>query len=240
MPNPPAKIDEVPEVEYTEESNTNSPDNDKVKESEITAAQTEAQRMLVGIVSDPEVAQILAARREGRTVKIVDVEDDSDKPDPVSTEIELPKETLEDLDPNIKTVVETISKHIDNRLTPLTAQLAKLQTLADGMQAKVVEDQIGTISTKHKDFEKYRPEMARLSRSEGSGLSVEQLYTLAKLADGKLDLTEPSLHSEKPTPTPKRKGIGPVTREGQKPSSRASWNATLADALDRTLSPSEF
>ncbi len=225
------KIDEVPEVDYTEEG-VETPDNGT---PDPTAAQTEAQRMLVGIVSDPEVAQILAARRDGRAVKIVDVTE-TPEPDPIPDKLEIPEDALDDLDPGIKSVVESISKHIDARLTPLSAQVAKLQGLADQMQTKVVEDQIGTISGKHKDFEKYRTEMARLSRAEGSGLAVEQLYVLAKLKDGELNLTEPSPHSEKPTPTPRRRGVGPK-REGPQVG-RKAWNATLADALDRSLEKS--
>lgn len=224
-------IDEVQEVDYTEEDGKEAADNGKAQ-AEQSAAQTEAQRMLYGIISDPEVAQILQARREGKAIKIV-AGDDTSESDVASDKLVIPDETLEELDPEIKSVVETISKHIDARLSPMTAQLAKLQGLADQMQEKAVADQIGTISDKHKDFEKYRPEMARLSRSEGSGLSVEQLFALAKLADGKLNLTEPSTHSEKPTPTPRRKGVGPK-RDGPQ-GGRRGWNATLSDALDRTL-----
>ncbi len=227
------KIDEVQEVDYTEEGGGDAVDNGKAQ-AEQSVAQTEAQRMLYGIVSDPEVAQILQARREGRAIKIVAGDDDAGDTDTASEKLVIPDETLEELDPEIKSVVETISKHIDARLTPMTAQLAKLQGLADQMQERAVEAQIGTISEKHKDFEKYRPEMARLSRSEGSGLSVEQLFALAKLADGKLNLTEPSTHSEKPTPTPRRKGVGPK-RDGPV-GGRRGWNLTLSDALDRTLS----
>ena len=156
---------------------------------------------------------------------------------PVSNEINLPQETLDELDPEIKTVVETISKHIDARLTPLSEQVSKLQGLADIMQQRAVDDQIGKMADQHKDFEKRRPERARLSRAEGSALSVEQLYVLAKLKDGELNLTEASTHSERPTPTPRRKGVGPKS-EGP-PGGRRGWNTALADALDRTLIPEQ-
>ena len=229
------KIDEVEEVDYTEEGSTDAPDNGA---PELSTAQVDAQRMLIGVVSDPEVAQILAARRDGRTVKIVDVDTPDPEPEQKPTSLEIPSDTLDELDPGIKTVVESIAKHIDSRLTPLTEQVNKLQGLADLMQQRTMDTQIGEISGKHKDFEKYRTEMARLSRAEGSGLAVEQLYVLAKLKDGGLNLTEPSTHSEKPTPTPRSRGAGQKKVDASS-HGRKAWNTLLADTLDRTLSPHE-
>lgn len=231
------KVEETPEAEYTEEG-VDAPDNGQTPDP--STADSEAQRTLLGIVSDPEIAQILAARRAGRAVKIVDVEE-APEPDPVSTGIEIPEETLEELDPTIKSVVGIISKHLDTRLAPfaeLTDQVQRLQGLADQMQQKALTDQISAAEGKHKDLEKHRPEMARLSRAEGAGLSVEQLYVLSKLKAGDMDFTEPSTDSERPTPTPQRRVVGP--RKDNPPKiGRKAWNTTLADALDRTLSPEQ-
>ncbi len=225
-------IDEVQEVDYTEEGAEEAPDNGQPQES---AAQTEAQRLLFGIISNPEVAQILQANRDGKIAKVT--VSDTAEPESSPAALEIPEDALEDLDPGIRTVVETISKHIEAQISPLTEKVNKLQLLADGMQKTAMDTQIGKVAGKHKDFEKYRGKMADISRAEGAGLSVEQLYVLAKLQDGDLNLTEPSTHSERPTPTPQRRAVRSKTAGPQV--GRKAWQISLGDALDRTLTPEQ-
>lgn len=207
----------------------------EVKETVETPPKDDASKALVELLADPQIAEIVAARRAGRGVNIVDVESAEAEPEvPVVKD-----EDLEDLDPEIRKVVEVLTSHISARIDPLNEKISALESLASTMQETAVGKQIEAVEKQHKDFGKYRTEMAKISRNEGSGLEIEELYLLSKHRAGDLNLTDPSTDSEKPTPTPRRKGIGPRrdnnNNASQQVSSTRAFKMTLADALDRTI-----
>lgn len=201
----------------------------------VVPPQNDAAKALVELLADPQIAEIVAARQAGRGVNIVDVESAEVEPEvPVVKD-----EDLEDLDPEIRKVVDVLTSHITARIGPLDEKIAALEGLASKMQETAVGKQIEAVEDKHKDFGKYRAEMAKISRNEGSGLEIEELYLLSKHRAGDLNITNPSTDSEKPTPSPRRKGIGPRrdnnSKNAQAVSSGRAFKISLADALDRSI-----
>ncbi len=214
----------------------NPDDFTEVKDTVEAPPKNDAATALVELLADPQIAEIVAARQAGRGVNIVDVESAEEK------EVEVPvvkDEDLEDLDPEIRKVVDVLTSHITARIDPLNEKIAALEGLASKMQETAVGKQIEAVEDKHKDFGKYRAEMAKISRNEGSGLEIEELYLLSKHRAGDLNITNPSTDSEKPTPTPRRKGIGPRrdnnSKNAQAVSSGRAFKISLADALDRSI-----
>jgi hypothetical protein len=205
----------------------------EAKPSENLAAY-EGNKMLLEMFSDPDVQAILAARREGKEIKVVPANDR------VIPEAEAAQaDELEDYDDDIKKLVELIDKKFDTRLDPVIAKVTQLEGLAQGMQKQAVDNQIKAVSDKHEDFDKYRKEMAELARGEGKNLSVQELYVLAKLRAGELNMTEPSTYSERPTTPPRRKGL-PEKKDTASKRGRKGFQVTLADALENLdLSPRE-
>lgn len=218
-------IDDAPDDDFTEDTDSRKP-----------VAEGEASKALVELLADPQIAEIVAARRAGRGVNIVDVESAEAVPDEVPV---MAENELEDLDPEMRKVVQLLTTHMTNSINPLKEKVTALESLASTMQQTAVTDQIAEVEKKHKDFGKYRAEMAALARAEGSGLGIEELYLITKARAGDLNVTDPSTDSEKPTPTPRRKGIGPRrdnnNNNAQTLSSGRAFKMTLADALDRTI-----
>lgn len=192
-------------------------------------------KALIELLADPQVAAILAARKAGEPVEVVRTRAN----EPVESEPIMNAEELEDLDPDVRKVMDALTKHITSSIEPLREKVGALENIASTYQQNIVGQQIKTVESQHKDFDKYRPAMAELSRNEGAGLGVEELYLIAKSRAGDLTLTNPSTDSEKPTPTPRRKGIGPRRDNNrdnsQSLSSGRAFKMSLADALDRSI-----
>jgi len=222
--------DEEVSDEYTEETGSASGKETKTSEGD-------GGRLLASMVADPEIQAILAARREGREVNVVDrvAADNGSVAEEESRVSELDKE-LEGLDEDTQQIVRVLDKHLTSRLAPVTEELGILRKLADNFEQKAVNDQIEELASKHPDFPKYRAKMAEISRAEGKGLGIEELLLLAKHRAGDIDLQGPSTSSERPTPLP-RLGPGAKDRSAGKldgaGSSRKQFQITLADALDK-------
>lgn len=226
---------EVPEVDYTAED---QPDDGKVqKEDKVQAkAQIQSQvqsdegnRMLMSMISDPDIQAILAARRENRDVEVVSKDSVSKTPEKDLVE----EDDLEGFDDEVKKIVKILDKKISSKIEPLVEKLSTLESLAKTFQGKDIDDQISSVKSKHPDFDKYRTEMAALARNEGAGLPVGELFLLAKHRAGDLKFVEESTHSERPTPTPRRKGVG--VKKDQPLRGRRAFQVALADALDTAL-----
>lgn len=200
-----------------------------------TAQPSEDNRLLMGLLSNPDIQAVLAAVRAGKSVKVTPVEDQP----PAPAVPPLDESELEDFDDDTKKVISVIEQRIKSHLRPLEDQVSGLRNIADTYQTQEVNNQITSVSKKYQDFSKYRSAMSQLARGKGAGLSVEQLYVLAKHEAGELRLSEPSTHSERPTPTPRTgKPTAARTRPKDNKSNatshgRKDFNSALADALDK-------
>ena len=216
-----AQTDDVPEADYQEEATP----------AQQQATSSESQ-LLAQLVADPDIQLILQARNSGKQVKITTNDETSESestPEEDYTE-------LEEFGPDAKKLVGLIDKKIGSRLDPVVEEVSLLKSLAATLQKREVTDQIAAVSKKHPDFDKYRKAMAEMSRTEGTaGLGVEELLLIAKNRAGDLSVTVPSTDSEKPTPTPRRKGS--LVKKETAQSGRRHFQTVLADALDRIEFP---
>ena len=174
----------------------------------------ESQAAMASLLADPDIQAVIAARREGKKIKIDEVKDETPKPPkPIHEEIEdeikddKPRgdETDDSAAPtNSTTAVKVLAKLIDERLGEIMPELKKvsgrveqLEGLAQGNQQKEVKTQINAVREKYSDFDKHKAKMLELSKSV-QGLTVEELYILAKSRSGGLKLAKEETFSERP------------------------------------------
>lgn len=232
----------MPEKPVTEETKPTTPPDSETTETptETPEAKPELReelsgfdgnQLLLGLMADKDVQTILNARREGRPTKVtVDPDETSDE--------DVVDDDLEDLDDDVKKVLSLVEKRVAASLKPLTEDVGVLKKLASNLENQGVQSQIEAIGREHKDFPKYRKEMAKISNELGGGLGIKELYLLAKSRAGDLSMSEPSTHSERPTPTPRSK-LNKDTK-AQSERGRKGFKNTLGKALaGLDLSPQE-
>lgn len=168
-------------------------------------AAIEQNQQMLALMNDPDIHAVIQARRAGKQVKVVEaVEETTTEPEPEDLTT-----GLEDTDP-VKPTLQKIGSHIDKRVSArdaeidqLKAKVAELSQIADVVRERDVTDQITKVSSKFKDFKDFRDPMIKLS-GQYPGLSVEDLYVLAKSRSGKLKLVEQGTFTERPTAQPQR------------------------------------
>lgn len=195
---------------------------------------TQKNQALVGLLQDPDIAKVIAAKRMGKPVRVSDEEPEPES-DPES-EPELDSELEESPDDPVTKVMSKLTKVMDSKLqtalAPLLEQLAGVKSVADTVQRKDITDQISVVKTKYKDFDDYRDSMLKLSK-EHEGLSVKDLYVLAKSRSGKLRMVEAVTGSEKPTSALRRQGTVSQTNQTPRPRGRKGFSDILEEALGK-------
>jgi hypothetical protein len=191
--------------------------------------------MLSEVIAIPEVQAVLAARQQGQEVQVVPSDAAGSSGD---GSVDEDYSELDEFGPDIKKLVGLIDKKIGAKLDPVVNKVGTLEQLAAALQKKDIHDAVAAVAAKHPDFPKYRKAMGELSRQEGmAGLGVEELLLLAKHRAGELTLSEPSTHSERPSPTPRRPGSG--EKRTDLPPGRKGFKTLLSDALDKIEVPGQ-
>lgn len=192
--------------------------------------------VLMSLLSDAEVNQVIQAKKNNQSVRVIVGDDD----DAVSDEGEESDEVGEDEEVEVdegattrKQLIDGVLKAIDKKFKPLTDRLDGLEDLAETIQKGTIQKEVAAVKSKHEDFNQYSKAMSILSK-EIPGLRVQEYYLIAKARAGKLNIEKPSTFSEKPTG-----GRTRITREGRKersdePVKRGSrgFKMMLHDVLD--------
>ncbi len=184
----------------------------------------EQNQALNALMADPEVQEVIKLKRAGKPVAVSEIVEGKDET--VNEE-----DGLDDDDP-AKEVLQRFAKIIDKKLNPISERLASIEGLADDVRRQGVDSQVKTLREKHEDFDKYRDQMMVLAK-DNTGLDVEELYMLARKRAGKLDLTNASTFSEKPTTQIlPRRSIRGVAKSPGRQRGRQGFQKILAKALD--------
>ncbi len=194
--------------EETTDSETNDDVSDRIKK-------IEEDQTLMKVLADPDVQRVLEMKKTG---KQIDVKERAEEKDP---EFDVP-----DDDPASE-LLKKISGLMDRKLNPLKDRVEVVEKVAQHVQTNEVNGQIDKVKSKHGDFEQYKEKMILLSQ-ENPGLNVEELYLMAKMRAGKLNLAEPSTFSEKPTTQPR----GAMKRSGAV-RGRHAFNEIVQKALGK-------
>jgi hypothetical protein len=199
----------------------------------LTERVGEGNSALQEILTDPLVREVLEARRAGRDVVVRPVEEPEDRSGDSPPDLESMTNT--DLTRYIvQGVLKELGPLVKKEVEPIGERLQAVETAAQASLRKTVSEQIAGLSARYPDFPQYEQEMIAL-RKGNPGLSLEQLYVLARMGQGKLEIPEGSPSSERPTTAPVRRPL----REGSPPVRRGAggFAQLLQGALDRLEIP---
>ena len=175
------------------------------------------------LMADPEIQEVIKLKREGKVVKVAEHVEEKEE--------EVVEEIVAEDDP-LRETLKRFEKAIDNKLGPIVDRLSNIEGIADVVQKKDVNDQIKAVRDKHEDFDSYKEAMLTLAQ-DNPGLNVEELYILSRKRAGKLDLSDPSTFSEKPTTTPRtRPGMKKVAALDSRQRGRRGFEKFLRAALE--------
>jgi hypothetical protein len=218
-------------------ANENGELNGEVVESgetpEARIERLEQNQAVMSILSDPDVRRVIEAKRAGKPLVLSETVIEP-TPEP-EEEDDLGIGKLPEDDP-LKSTLQRISEVIDKKLASKNATIEKLlerldavEGVAGSYQKKEVVAQVNQVREKHRDFDQYQTSILSLSQKNPS-LGVEELYVLAKLKAGKLNLNEGSTQSERPTSQPRRES---TRKPGQpaRPPGKKGFDEMLKEAL---------
>ena len=212
------EVDEIEDAETTEETDTETTETDEPDNGvDDRIKKLEDNRVLDQMMADPDVQRVLDLKRSGKAVKIDE-----------QTEPEEKSEFDVDPDDPAAELLKKIGGMMDNKLGKIADRLQLVEGIAQRAQNNEVNSEIDRAKTKHRDFDTYKDSMVKMS-NENPGLNVEELYTMAKMRAGKLDIVQPSTFSEKGTTQPRRmlKKAGSQTPRG-----RQGFNKIVQAALE--------
>ena len=202
------------------------------KTLEALRQEVSSQTTLQQITSDPEIAAILKAKREGKPVT-VNLEGEKE---PEQKPVEEEPPDLDDMDNKQLTnfIVKQVAKELDGvinrKLKTLEEPLKGVQNFVNTSEENRIKTEIKEARDRYSDFDDFKAPMLQLHR-ENPGLKVEQLYVLAKhMEGGPKDKKDSGLESERPDQStsrfvPKKKEVQGRGRQG--------FGNILEDALER-------
>jgi hypothetical protein len=201
------------ESEESTESGTEDSVSDRIK-------QLEENQALTQVLADPDVQKVLSMKKDGKRIDVKELAKAEETADP---DLE-----IKDDDPAAE-LLRKISGIMDKKLNPIAGRVDAIERVAQQVQSKEVNGQIAKVKEKHPDMDKYKEKMILLSQ-ENPGLNVEELYIMARMRAGKLELDEPSTFSEKPTTQPRRPmGL----KDRPTPRGRQGFNQVVQEALSK-------
>jgi hypothetical protein len=208
----------------TDDTNYDDFESEEVRDE---AQSLDPNQLVMSMLQDPDILEILKARREGRTGRLVSEHGAEEQP-PETPPAEEPN--LDELgldDPISKKLVGLFGEMLDTKMKGVAADVDQLKQLAQNVERQSVNEAIAEAKRKHPDLVKYQKSMAGLARKV-PGLSVEEYYLIAKGRAGELDLSTPSTKTERPSATPRRE----AKKKREVRRGRRGWNELLADGLD--------
>jgi hypothetical protein len=131
----------------------------------------------------------------------------------------------------MKRVVKALDGVLQGRLKSVDEKINSVTDYIGQRQKDEVVSQVEQCRKKYRDFDQYGQEIYGLSQ-QNPGLSVEELYLVARTRKGGPALKDRRMESERPDSGPARTRTGQKTSMG---SGLSGFRAALSSALDRKL-----
>jgi len=179
------------------------------------------------LMADPQIRQIMEARKSGKNIQLVPEGQENKEPDP--------EPEWEDLDNKglvkelLKRIPSVVQQTLEKSVNPLQDQFAGLKNYVEAQEEAKAKEQLDALSKKYPDFESMKPTMGGILK-DNPGLSFEELYKVAKIRAG-VPLGNTS--SEKPTTESAR--LPRKNRKEPLPSGRKGFEQLLDEALEKTI-----
>jgi len=163
--------------------------------------ENEAVQQLAKLAANPLIRQILKAEEDGKTLKLVDAAESQSllpKEDGDDTPVDLEELTRAELVKfTAKQTVKIIAPLFEKKISELSDSITPLRDSIMASASDKMADSIAEVKKRYPDFEDHRKAMSQIHSETRGGLSVEELYFMAKSRAGTLFTKTGSL-SEKP------------------------------------------
>lgn len=239
--------DELDGVEVTEEGQGEAQPEaggtppEPSKEDQIAARLGSIERgmtenaVLGKILADPDLRAVLEAKQAGKKVKVVSGDEGERR------KVEEPKDFTElnqkQLAEYVVSKAEEIAEEKTNsRVAELEQQIAALRANAESGLKEKAEAQVAAAKAKYKDFDLLLEDIKKIN-AQTPGLSVDDMYVLAKHRKGG-SVTLPNrteTESERPTPSGMRGGRAKEKRTV--PAGPRGFSQLLAQSLEKLKIP---
>jgi len=233
-------LDEVVEDDSTTGDITLSKEDkeDKIAKvlTQLQANQTE-NIGLAKLLADPDVRAVLDAKQQGKKLKLVSAEEASpqvekiEEPDWESVDnkgmADYILKSVANMTKNM--VTSTASEMIQEQLKPLMGRLNAVDGYVVETQKNTIQQQIKDMRAQFKDFDEFQKDMLELNQV-APGLSLKELYQVAKNRKQGFEETPSNIRTERPTNQP-RPSVR-VARKTPLPNGRGGFDQSLAEALE--------
>lgn len=161
----------------------------------------QSDNTLARLIADPDVRKLVEAKNAGKKVSVVEGETPPTEP--------VQKETFEttDLDAMSNTdlanlivgeVSKTVEGIVDKKLGSFEGKIGSIENFVNEQESNTLRTELVKAREKYKDFEDQNAEMLEIHKSN-PGLTVEELYLLAKRRKGEEVSSSPRVSTERPS-----------------------------------------
>jgi len=134
------------------------------------------QSSLSSILSDSDVQKVLAAKDKGESVRIVTGNETETETD-LSLQGDPEEMSNSEL---VKYMGKRVERIVENALKPVASRVEGVEGHLGEKEAERLSQEVAQCKENHPDFDKHKSTMAKL-REHNPGLSIEELYTIAKV-----------------------------------------------------------
>jgi hypothetical protein len=150
---------------------------------------------LAKILADPDVRKVLEAKEKGKKISLQDADE---------KKVETPN--FDEEDELTGKVLKKVFGLIQTSIKPLEDRLANISSYVETTEGSKIKEEINAVRARYPDFESYRELMVQLNK-QNSGLSVEELYFLAKARKGGGFGIQNQTETERPRKTTARPSV---------------------------------
>lgn len=224
--------------------------NDRIRRLE---EETMRNRIRAEMLQDPDYYAVMQAKQSGRAVKVIALAADGSDPTQ-RREAQPPEEPLKDLDFETasdkdkhaytlksveKMLKEIVPKMVESATGPLSEQMKKLGGFVQTTAEERFSQDVKRLTKKYPDFNNYLDLMTQI-QSKNPGLTLEEIYGVAKGRSGSQVTSEHRTQSERPnqqtisrpSAVPQRESK-PKNDNGASAANRVSFREMLQKAADK-------
>lgn len=200
-----------------------------------TNQRVQAQPTVNQLLSDPDVAALIAMKQHGRRVKVIDdipASPVEEKEEPIDWATLPPEQIAQKV---IEQSEKMARKMVRQEMQPLQQKNQQMEQYFTQQQMNEAVRTVEAAKKKYPDFEKFATQISALHNQFEGRVGPEDLYLLARARNGKPAPAEEArtTASERPTHSAARPPVRANPKELNKPAlGRAGFNA----ALDAVLS----
>lgn len=203
-------------------------------------ANNNAAQQLASLAADPQIRRYLEAKQRGEEFDLSGSNKPNVGPSGNSSEDDSDLDNLDIDELSPRQLMDLMSKRVASKfdsqmkatLEPLQSKLQKLESSYQETQQEKISREVEEARKRHQDFDQFKPKMLELNQ-QNPGLSVEELYVLAKHQSG-VNVSNPSTtNSERPTSSVARHK--PANARAERPKGRGEFKSALNQTMSEIL-----